>query len=214
MCGYLEGPQDNWLFTQHISKDVNVDYDISICINITYRVIRCLASLGCVKDVGVYHYITDEPLPEAQFTNTDNYTLQHTISPPNTSTQIENVCFTLSSSQRGFYLAFRDQGSCFTLWRIYIHGTRCPQQQIGLVLFPETQSPSKGSADRGTVAECVRDASPVTSLNLKCDDEGAWDTTPVCECNPGYRQITGRDGHLACEGMCATRVQFRMHFCS
>ena len=122
MCGYLEGPQNNWLFTQHISKDIepDVDYDVTIFVNITYRLTNCRTDLGCVPRFKILNYKTNSPQSQSNYRDTGRYNIIGTADTIFTRTT-ENFDFQLSSSERGFYLAFQDEGTCITLSQVIVY---------------------------------------------------------------------------------------------
>ena len=200
MCGYLNGAQNNWLFTQHISKDIepDVDYDVTIYLNVTYRITNCRADLGCVPRFNIQKYKTNSPQSQSNYQNSDIYSLIGTADTIFTRAT-DTFDFQLSSSERGFYLAFQDEGTCVTVSRVIVYRRRCPGQQIGLVVYPEIQSPASGRVE--AEASCVENAYAESDLGLMCDSEGTWTGSPVCSCDVGYKQVSDTEGVQSCEGM-------------
>ena len=199
VCGYLNGAQNNWLFTQHISKDIEQDrdnYTVTIFVNITYRITNCRTDLGCVPRFNIQNYKTNSPQSQSNYQDTSRYNLID-IADTLVVRTTETFDFALSRSEDGFYLAFQDQGTCVTISRVIVYRRRCPAQQIGLVLYPEVQSPASGQEP--AEASCVANAHAETDLGLMCDSEGTWIGNPMCSCNDGYMQVNDTEGVQSCE---------------
>ena len=195
-CGYKQGgvivAQDNWLFTQHISKDVDPkldNYPIEIRINITNRLSSCRDRLGCKEQFKVYRYMTNSsPTTSGSgFMNTDNYERIKTIKPAETGvTYTTTVIFEMQPGETGFYLALRDQGTCVDIPRILVYRLNCAAFQDGLILYPDGPAPISGSAP--VAVSCVNSAAVSSSSpNASCSSDGEWGPeAPTCGCSPGY----------------------------
>ena len=193
-------PQNNWLFTQHISKDVaqGIDtYDITIFVRLTWSYSTCDPNAGCDRRMDVYNYITNTPLsrlPTTGYRDISRYTLLESI----TSTGGDStLSFTLSSSQDAFYLGFQDLHTCVSLNRVTVFRYRCPPKQVDLVLYPDTQSPTTGDVSIST--SCVANASPDISPTVRCSSEGVWSGSPTCSCDCGYK-LAETEGVQRCDG--------------
>ena len=69
--------------------------------------------------------------------------------------------------------------------------SRGAAQIIGLVNYPATTAPESGSLT--VKARCADNAHirSGSSLSVRCTSSGSWSgTTPVCECDAGYRAAT------------------------
>ena len=203
-CGYQqEGDrQDNWLFTQHIRKDVDPaldNYSIQIIVKITNRLLSCLDRFGCNEQFRVYRYLTntatDSSITGSGFMNTDNYERLETIKPPNsTTTFLNTVTFVMQPGETGFYLALRDQGTCVEISRILVQRFNCAPFQDGLVVYPDSPAPVTGSAP--VAVSCVSNGAVSSqSPNALCSSTGQWvSQTPTCGCSPGYEiNLNSRD---------------------
>ena len=118
--------------------------------------------------------------------NRDNYARIMTMGQTAVATsQTEVVTFELQPGETGFYLSFRDEGTCVDLSRVLVQRFECPSQQKGLVLYPAAPAPVSGS---GAVdISCVTNGETAGSGTATCSSEGEWGPeTPVCGCSPGY----------------------------
>ena len=209
-CGYRTGRQENWLFTQYILKDtpLNTDYNVSICIEIVYRISNCRPRHGCNPEIEWYNFITDSEQPREIYTNRDMYNRIYFKRVTQTSPRTEKICFNITVTQTGFYMAVRDPNSCITISKVLVTRFQCPAKQEDLVLYPETAAPVNN--DMTVLTECVPNASPVTELEVTCDSTGYWAGVPTCECNPGYKKRFDRQKRrYFCEGMSVP-----MHACN
>ena len=203
-CGFQQDgvDQDNWLFTQHISKDVDPkldNYTIEIRINITNRLSSCRDRFGCNERFKVYRYMTNSPtsrsISSTGFMNTDNYERIKTIKPDETGvTDTTTVTFEMQPGETGFYLALRDQGTCVEIPRILVYRLNCAAFQDGLILYPDGPAPISGSAP--VAVSCVNSAAVSSpSPHVSCSSDGEWGPeTPTCGCSPGYEiNLSSRD---------------------
>ena len=199
MCGFLEGPQNNWLFTQHIRKDIDpdldVDYTITIFVNITYRINNCPA-MECGRSFKILNYKVNSPQSQSNYRNTGRYSL---IGTPDTlfTETTETFEFTLSRSEHGFYLAFQDEGTCVTISRVIVYYQRCPANVDGLVIRPEIIFPRRGAENPiSGRASCKANSTNTNSLELTANPDLTCSGNPVCACIPGhfYQEVTQGTG--------------------
>ena len=64
-------------------------------------------------------------------------------------------------------------------------------RNVGLVRYPTTLAPASGSV--AVTTQCADNAHirNGSSLSVRCTSSGNWsDTTPVCECDTGYRAVS------------------------
>ena len=204
--------QNNWLFTQHISKNFSsstFNYDVTIHVMVSFSTPNCRERSGCKPWLNFHHYMTNSvQLPSTEgsgFMNPTNYVKFAAPKPPVycfglPPTIILN--FTLPSSSTGFYIAAQDTGGCITLSRMRVYRANCRAQQIGLILYPDAPAPVSGSAR--TDITCVENAEVVGSSSVMCQSNGTWSSqnNPVCQCRPGYvnRLISGSNSDRGCFG--------------
>ncbi len=176
--------QDNWLLTQHISKDISQEidtYPITIYVDIISRLSPSCKG-ACNNTMEVHRFITDsQQLPDV---NQKTGTFIGTISQQPSVTGTTSLTFTLGPTQDGFYLGIRSPGSCYTINGLTIYRERCPLQQVGLALYPDIQTPTSGQVQ--VDATCVESASAEGSLDLTCASNGEWTGSPSCSCDCGY----------------------------
>ena len=191
-CGYIQGPQDNWVFTQFISKNTSasIDYEVKVCLNVTYRILGCRKP-QCIPQIAVFRKIANGKMNESVVTDKSNYisTFFKKFSRGNTGRKTGSACFTLSPQERGFYLAVQDNSSCIFLSHMVVYRNECQEKREGLVLYPTFASPDEGS--RPVIAQCVENAErvPSSSLAVSCQSNGTWVGTPECRCKAGYREV-------------------------
>ena len=195
MCGWRrEGTrQNNWLFTQHIRKDFDpniYNYPVEIHVEITHALKSCRERLGCNPRVYVHNYITNTiQLPSTRgsgFMNTQRYRNIGVLNPDVVSlTFVVTLNFMLQPSQTGFYIAFKDNGTCFGISRVQVYRDNCKSQQNGLVLYPDAPAPVSDSVNINI--QCVDNAVVSGSARVTCGSDGRWGPqNPVCQCRLGY----------------------------
>ena len=201
VCGYRRPgtDQNNWLFTQHISKDFDTstyNYPVEIQVELTYRTVGCRTRQpgACKEFFFLHNYITNtQRFPstvENGFMRTNNYNQLVRFTPRLTSTVYnETNTFNLQSSQTGFYIAIQDTGSCITILRLRVYRYNCPPFQTRLVLYPDAPAPASGSANINI--ECADNAVVSGSARVTCGSDGRWGPeNPVCQCRLGYEDRT------------------------
>ena len=182
MCGHEAGPQNNWIITQHISQQVEVD---SATVNLPSVIVRidwtlnsdCPSSLSCVEALSLYVWETSAPNATSA-ANTDNY---HFIANFSSGTTQLTIHFP-SAQHTGFYLGIRDNGTCVdSLDRVLVYYVTCEAATVGLARVGEAVF-SSGSAVRG---ECVADSVAVqeTGPLLVCSERGEWSVASGCHCS-------------------------------
>ena len=202
VCGFRQpgDRQDNWLFTQHISKSFanTNNYSVEILVDITYALQSCRSNRNppCNTRFKLYRYINNsQQLPSTSgfgFMNKTNYESFGTVSPAATGARYtETHHFTLNSNETSFYIAIEDTGTCVIISRLLVYRHNCKSMQIGLVKYPETAAPVSGS--RNINITCVPNAGNVVNADVcgsppvPCDSDGEWGPqNPRCECRGGY----------------------------
>ena len=136
--------------------------------------------------------------------NTTNYQLVRRIEQPSDFTGQQyaaSFSFTPSGNSNGFYLGFRDTGTCVNIVRLQVYYRISPQRTDGLVTYPEIALPHAGSGGSATaMATCAANSTNLTSLLVTCFADGRCDSVATCACNPGYEYINGTGGSGTCGG--------------
>ena len=199
VCGFDQGTQENWLITQHISRELaggqrlqKVTAQFDIIFN------GCDISRQCRQTFDVYKWqisITNEIAAR----NTNNYEKVDRVSPQVSDgfgSFIESLDIDLDA-ESGFYLAVVDLSTCMTINRILVFYYVCPAETSQLITRPEVIQAI--SPDVTIDGECVENSSTQSGSMplLSCDDEGQWKILIPCHCNPGYELV---DGQQQCSG--------------
>ena len=194
MCGFDQGPQENWLITQHISRELAGGQrlrKVTAQFNITFN--GCDVSRECRQTFDVYKWQTSF-INESVARNTNSYDKVDRVSPhvnDGFGSSIESLDIGLDA-ESGFYLGIVDLSTCITINRILVFYYVCPAETAQLIARPETVQPSSmENLDVLVDGECVENSSTKSGSNpvLSCDDEGQWKVTTPCYCNPGYEFV-------------------------
>ena len=136
MCGYRQpgATQDNWLFTQHISKSFDANNPVEMLVNITYALQSCKERHGCNVQFELQSYITNnQQFPSTSgsgFMNKDNYINFGAATPAATGYRYTEIHrFSLQPQQTGFYIAVKDTGTCVVISRLLVY------RHIGIVII-------------------------------------------------------------------------------
>ena len=219
MCGYRSGDQNNWLFTQHISKAAPAvdSYNVRVFVNMTARFLGCFISLGCTPQLEILTFISNSQQEKTIYTNTtqysgDDFTPSNILRDDNiggVSSVHQQYHFDLNTNQDGFYFAIHDHsgtdgstavsGTCVHVERLIIYRHECPAKAVGLVRYPATQAPISGSVSVTT--ECASNSHTSGRLAATCDSEGYWtDHSTLCECDLGYSEMIETQTSQNCTG--------------
>ena len=187
VCGHDYGTQNNWMITQHISRQDSV-----VAVNETYRIIHIILNLTSklrspcllhskfyVNGLSVYMWETSTQ-DNVSAANIDNYRF---IS--NVSSGIHHLTVDFSSSQHsGFYLGIRDNGTCMILNHVLVY-VGCRATTFGLVKVSEREINSNMFMVRG---ECVANSEPINETGplLECSERGEWSVVSGCQCTTHY----------------------------
>ena len=130
-CDFRFGtPQNDWFFTQYISY-VNAT---EVFVNITTNFQECRLNSGCTQlYVDMYRYERNG-VDATAARNTANYQLVRHIEQPSGFSQQEymtSFSFTPSGNTNGFYLGFRDTGTCVNILRLQVYYSTLPQMPDG-----------------------------------------------------------------------------------
>ena len=218
MCGHFvaTGPQNNWLFTQHISKALPhtaIDsYSVRVFVNITYTFPSCSQRHNCKMEFLLHNYITNSERASLTCSQT-NFFSGSNIKPSNVIRQsiaritvTDHRYFNLGTNEDGFYLALQDvgndnlRGTCVAISKLIIYRHECRELAVELVQFPAMQAPVSGTVSVTTL--CVSNAhKSSSSLIVSCGSDGYWGSErPECECDVGYQRTTDKNGDQVCEG--------------
>ena len=202
VCGFSNGPQNNWLITQYINRTVNGSSLPQVSVQVEFQQRGC-EDLRCQRTFLLNVFETDL-VDNITAATVSNYRLISRIAPADDSGQtIQNQTKELNfqTDEDGFYLAITDETSCIAVTRVIVFYNVCPGETETLVVRPETLAPPIGrlSTPRQITAECVAGASPENGVaaKLTCAQGGVWSSVSGsgCHCNPGLR---GDENGLSC----------------
>ena len=195
-CGFAAGPQDNWGFTQYISYGDAIE----LLLHFNYRFTPCSANPACFNPfVTIYIFNTDSQVSDAVRTSIGNYV---PLNGNELESRIQQVGGTAEeklfrytgmrkadgTNYNGFYLGFRDQGTCGQINRVRVYHRIAPGYSQGLLTCPDIALPIEGTTDTNTgPCSCATNAAGSTSLDLTCSADGTCTGNPSCGCVPGYQ---------------------------
>ena len=200
MCGFSVGAQENWLITQHISRELAGGQRLQkVTARFDFQLNGCDVSRQCRQSFDVFKWQTSTINREAA-RNTANYVRVGRVSPADTSGSVvtsETLDIELTD-ESGFYMAVVDLSTCIFIERILVFYYVCPAETSELITRPETISP----VSQVNGGECVENSSPQTGSNpvLRCTDEGVWEVIIPCQCDPGYEAATENATLVGCSG--------------
>ena len=124
-CDFREAtPQDNWFFTQYIRY---IDAR-EVFVNITANFQECRLNSACTQlYIDMYRYERDA-VDATAARDTSNYQLVRRIEQPSGFTEQQyaaSFSFTPGDTN-GFYLGFRDTGTCLNILRLQIYYSTLP----------------------------------------------------------------------------------------
>ena len=161
VCGFDEGPQDNWLITQYISTVVNDIRLPQVSVLVEFDLTGC-ADLMCQRtfSLHVYETSTEDNTMAANTTNYRQVMVVATEDDSGLTRQNRTVDVDLSANTDGFYLAIRDETTCVVVSRVLVTYSVCPGGTVDLVMRPETVAPrfERISTPLRVTAECVEGA--------------------------------------------------------
>lgn len=192
-CGFSAGPQDNWLFTQHINRVVNGNPlpQVRVLVEFEYN---CNNPL-CEITLGLYKFETSV-IRLNLGRDTSQYQLETflvSVNENQKNRQNRTLEINFNTDQRGFYLAFRDSTTCIEITRVLVFYNICPGGVGLLVNRPEIVAPiiDRFSSNQVTVrVSCIPRAITDTGVTarLSCTQGGIWRVPPGrgCHCYPGH----------------------------
>ena len=132
-CDFRENtPQDNWFFTQYISY-INAT---EVFVNITANFQECRLNPSCTQlYFDMYRYERNGVDAIAARSTTNYQLVQRIVQPSNFSGQqyMTSLSFTPGDTN-GFYLGFRDTGTCVNILRVQVYYSTLPQMPDGKII--------------------------------------------------------------------------------
>ena len=131
---------------------------------------------------------------DAAARTTSNYQLVQRIQQPNgfaQRTYQTSFTFIPSGSFNGFYIGFKDTGTCVNIQRIQIYYNKFIPVAPSPVICPETGLPPAGTTASVTCS-CPANSNPTSSLQMTCHSDGTCTGNPTCQCNEGYQTLSGQ----------------------
>ena len=197
-CHFREStPQDNWFFTHYIHF-INAT---EVIVNITTNFQECRLNPSCNQlYVDMYRYERNGVDATAARTTTNYQFVRRIEQPSGFSGQqyTTSFNFTPSGNTNGFYLGFRDTGTCVNILRIQVYYRISPQRTDGLVTYPEIALPRQGSTT--AMATCAANSTNLTSLLVMCFANESCVDVASCACVPGHEYVNGTGGSAQCSG--------------
>ena len=193
VCGFGEGPQDNWLITQLINRTVS-PYGIRVSqVNVTieFEFRNCDITLNCQRTFNTHIYETSTENGTAA-RNISNYRQVQRVSPDTTGTRMnKTVVADLNSNYSSFYFSIQDEGSCFVVTRLLVFYHVCPASSRN---DPTRVSEriTDGISPFKTIGYCAENAQTINETGsdflIVCLPEGVWypSIEGRCQCLPGY----------------------------
>ena len=189
MCGQrvksCDSSTDGWLVTQYISKTSDVNYPVTITVDIQGDRETSSCSSCTSNVVKVYYYPSDGAITSNAQLNTKNYNMIGSVS-FGVSTQEKSVTFSLGGQYDRFYIAIVAENICFTLRRLLVSYEVCPTETVGLVIYPDT--PIGTNADSSAKCKANAGVVPGGNLNITCNADRTFSGTPSCSCLGGSFQ--------------------------
>ena len=191
-CGFTIGLQDNWLITQHISRQTDTLLP-QVTVIVEYEFSSCEAASDCARTFSVQRYDTST-INATAARDTTKYTQVANVASEDITgdeRQNETINMDFTGSETGFYLAIRDQDSCLFVTRILVFYYMCPAVTENLIIFPETLAPPISTTSQPISVDgeqCVENASPTVGDNpiVTCSQGGIWSIIIDCTCNSGF----------------------------
>ena len=213
VCGFSEGPQDNWLITQHISRMVNGTalQQVTVQVDFTINTFICDIDNNCRQSFSIHKYETST-INTTAARNLSNYEFVSRIVPRDSSGSVRengSVNINFATEATGFYLGIQDVSSCIVIHRVLVFYYVCPAVTSDLIARPETIAPISGA--RQVVGQCVENASPESGAGplFICSQNGIWSSniSTGCVCGSGFQSSS--DGR-SCVGTLSVCLPFSL----
>ena len=192
VCGFNTGQQNNWLITQHISRQTTTLLP-QVTVIIEYEFSNCDTVMNCPRTFSIWKYDTST-IDTTLARDTSKYTPVANIAPGDTSGNVrqnETIEIDFSGSETGFYLAIRDEDSCLFIHRVLVFYYVCPEITENLIIHPEILAPPISPTSQPinvNNGRCVPNAATTGGGNpiLTCSQGGIWSIIVNCTCDPGF----------------------------
>ncbi len=197
---------NNWLISDQIEVseanriDITVEYYIKSCSSLPNS-----GGYYCDDKFGLYVNQSDKSIKDGALypdplNNAAAYENVAEISQP---TDLRTIV-TINSLVKGKYvlLAFHNSGACTTLYSVKVTYNVCPGKTLSnsLATLPRTVAPANDSEAILVEGHCNIEVVQVAgSLNVRCEDNGEWNTTGLegkCVCREDTQNMDGK-----CQGM-------------
>ncbi|XP_056409887.1 ephrin type-B receptor 4 isoform X2 [Hyla sarda] len=212
ICNPQLPDQNNWLRTSYIPRGPAHH----IYVEITFTMMECAsitrAGRSCKETFNLYYYpansdIANDHFPkwmENPWIKMDTVAADFLARPSGRgsgATMRSNVKTVRLGplKEKGFYLAFLDQGACMALLAVRVFYRLCPSVVASLASFPQTVPVGLVVSAEGTCvdgAECSLGRRPI----MYCREDGEWAKPAAgeCVCVAGREEKDGRTKCSAC----------------
>ena len=200
VCGFEFGAQNNWLITQFINNTLSRP---EVYIRLSYS-INTQCTTGCLTTLDI-HVLHTNNSDQNIVRNTTVFGSQPTFSLTRTirdgSALIDVLQVTVDSPTTGFYLAFRDLGTCVSLSEVTVFYPVCDNVSLDFgATFTEMRFPGETSTGRcftnmatdlnapndSFVATCVLNSYSSITQNRVFTNWTISGGPSRCMCLPGY----------------------------
>ncbi len=202
VCEYTTGPQDNWLISTYISRQLEEEELLEqVTLRIDYQFIDCSSGNNdgstdnCEPSLNIMKYETSENIVTGEHSIDEFETAFHlrtSASHDLSLLQTAYVNISLSSEESGFFLAIRDFGTCIDVTRLVVFYEICPMEVVDFELRPETVAPTYGLVTVNS--SCVSNAVSASGvMSLQCGVGGVWVESQLSECTCGLDYYPSED---------------------
>ena len=219
ICGFEFGAQNNWLITQFINNTLSRP---EIYIRLSYS-FNTQCTTGCLTTLDIYVLHTNNS-DQNLVRNTTVFGTQPTFALTSTirdgTALIDVLEVTVNSPTTGFYIAFRDLGTCVSLSEVTVFYPVCDNVSLDFgATFTELRFPGETSIGRcftnmaidlnapndPFVATCVLNTYSSMTRNEVFTNWTISDGPSHCMCLPGYEFI-GSSSSSQCHGELSAHV--------
>ena len=146
-----------------------------------------------------------DPLTANEGTYQKVTTIESTVLPAPGETESYDYDVKILTKKGGVYLAFLDQGACFSLTRVIVSYNYCAEIDRVLVRFSRAAAPVNDSYLEEQTGRCT-DMNSINKAKLSgvCLSSGEWNITDgiKCLCKAGHELVNGSEENvLECSGM-------------
>ena len=210
VCGYDQGPQNNWLITQHITTTLENSVRLSrVTVQVDYTQNMCPTSGAnvCQRVFDVKKFQTSSINATAARESTNYVPVDRLTTFEASEQQTQFVDIDLDESESGFYLAIIDPSTCIIINRLLVFYRVCLAETVNLVAYPRTLA---GRAPLQVTAGCVENASTANGdIKPTCLSDGTWvNATSRCKCDSGFapsgEQCVGKSFNPYLSSLCVS----------